>query len=49
MRKATISRETKETRITVSVALDGGGRASVNTGSACPRPFASSIAVMPKA
>lgn len=32
MRKAAISRETKETRITVSVALDGAGRASVNTG-----------------
>ena len=32
MRKATVSRETKETRITVSVALDGGGLANVNTG-----------------
>ena len=32
MRKATISRNTKETQITVSVNLDGGGTAKLSTG-----------------
>lgn len=32
MRQATITRETKETRISVSINLDGSGRAEISTG-----------------